>query len=164
MFKIKKKTATIGKWSSTSIVDHGINIAVLDYFLVVTVFFLINVLLLLLCDRKAPESCEGATEKHCIVCVLIFNFNGKHCMCHCLLLVLSCDREAPEGRERATTKHCIIFILIFGSFGNGPMQSCSVYHVLSLLLSSVLSALVASVLASVYSPPSDRFDHRSFIS
>ena len=46
--------------------------------------------------------------------------------------------------------------VVFGSFGNEPMQSCSVHHVSSL---SLLSAL-----ASVYSPPSDRFDHRSFIS
>ena len=43
---------------------------------------------------------------------------------------------------------------IFGSFGNEPIQSCSVRRV-SLSLSSS---------ASVYSPPSDRFDHRSFIS
>ena len=47
---------------------------------------------------------------------------------------------------------------IFGSFGNEPMQSCSVRRV-SLSLSSS-----ASVSVSVYSPPSDRFDHRSFIS
>ena len=46
--------------------------------------------------------------------------------------------------------------VLFGSFGNDPMQSCSVHHV---SLSSV-----SSVLASVYSPPSDRFDHRSVIS
>ena len=39
----------------------------------------------------------------------------------------------------------------FGSFGNDPMQSCSVRRV-------VLS------LASVYSSPSDSFDHRNFIS
>ena len=51
--------------------------------------------------------------------------------------------------------------LIFGSFGNEPMQSCSVRRV-SLSLSS--SASLALALASVYSPPSDRFDHRSFIS
>ena len=49
---------------------------------------------------------------------------------------------------------------VFGSFGNEPMQSCSVHHV-SLSLSSVS---LASALASVYSPPSDSFDHRSFIS
>ena len=42
----------------------------------------------------------------------------------------------------------------FGSFGNEPMQSCSVHRVSLLLLAS----------ASVYSPPSGRFDHRSFIS
>ena len=47
--------------------------------------------------------------------------------------------------------------LLFGSFGNEPMQSCSVHRVsLSLSLSS------ASV--SVYSPPSDSFDNRNFIS
>ena len=46
-----------------------------------------------------------------------------------------------------------IFFLsqVFGSFGNEPMQSCSVRRV----------SLSSS--ASVYSPPSDRFDHRSFI-
>ena len=38
---------------------------------------------------------------------------------------------------------------LFGSFGNEPMQSCSVHHV-SLSLSSSLAS------ASVYSPPSDR--------
>ena len=47
---------------------------------------------------------------------------------------------------------------VFGSFGNEPMQSCSVRHV------SLLSLASALALASVYSPPSDRFDHRSFIS
>ena len=52
-------------------------------------------------------------------------------------------------------------IRVFGSFGNEPMQSCSVHHV-SLSLSS--SSALALVSASVYSPPSDRFDHRSFIS
>ena len=50
------------------------------------------------------------------------------------------------------------FLWLFGSFGNEPVQSCSVCHV---SLSSVASA---SSSASVYSPPSDRFDHRSFIS
>ena len=45
----------------------------------------------------------------------------------------------------------ILVGFFIGSFGNEPMQSCSV-HCVSLLL------------ASVYSPPSDRFDHRSFIS
>ena len=49
--------------------------------------------------------------------------------------------------------------LIFGSFGNEPMQSCSVHRV-SLSLSVVLVVAVVSV----YSPPSHRFDHRSFIS
>ena len=49
---------------------------------------------------------------------------------------------------------------VFGSFGNEPMQSCSVRRV-SLSSSSSLASLA---LASVYSPPSDRFDHRSFIS
>ena len=53
-----------------------------------------------------------------------------------------------------------IGFLFFGSFGYEPMQSCSVRHVSSLSLSLSLSS--ASV--SVYSPPSDRFDHRSFIS
>ena len=47
---------------------------------------------------------------------------------------------------------------VFGSFGNEPMQSCSV-HCVMLSLSSVLAAL-ASALASVYNPPSDSFDHR----
>ena len=41
------------------------------------------------------------------------------------------------------------FFLLFGSFGNEPMQSCSVCCV--------------SLSLSLYSPPSDRFDHRSFI-
>ena len=54
-------------------------------------------------------------------------------------------------------------IEVFGSFGNEPMQSCSVHHV-SLSLSSSSVSLSLSVSASVYSPPSDRFDHRSFIS
>ena len=44
-------------------------------------------------------------------------------------------------------------VLVFRSFGNEPMQSCSVRRV-----------SLSSLLASVYSPPSDRFDHRSFIS
>ena len=45
----------------------------------------------------------------------------------------------------------------FGSFGNEPMQSCSVCHV-------VLSVSLASALASsVYSSPSDSFDHRNYI-
>ena len=53
----------------------------------------------------------------------------------------------------------------FGSFGNEPMQSCSVHRV-SLLLSLAWASSVMALLAlvSVYSPPSDRFDHRSFIS
>ena len=46
--------------------------------------------------------------------------------------------------------------VVFGSFGNESMQSCSVHHVV------VLLALSASV--SVYSPTSDSFDHRNFIS
>ena len=55
--------------------------------------------------------------------------------------------------------------MLFGSFGNEPMQSCSVRRVsLSLSSSSVSSASVLSALASVYSPPSDSFDHRNFIS
>ena len=49
---------------------------------------------------------------------------------------------------------------VFGSFGNEPMQSCSVCHV-SLSLSSSSVSLAS---ASVYSPPSDSFDHRNFIS
>ena len=47
---------------------------------------------------------------------------------------------------------------IFGSFGNEPIQSCSVCHV---VLSSMSLALLAS---SVYSPPSNSFDHRNFMS
>ena len=55
--------------------------------------------------------------------------------------------------------------VIFGSFGNEPMQSCSVRRVsLSLSSSSSSVSSSSSALASVYSPPSDRFDHRSFIS
>ena len=50
-----------------------------------------------------------------------------------------------------------VAIMVFGSFGNEPMQSCSVRRV-------SLSSVSASSSASVYSPPSDRFDHRSFIS
>ena len=41
---------------------------------------------------------------------------------------------------------------LFDSFGNEPMQSCSVHHV-----------VLSSASASVY-PPSDSFDHRNFIS
>ena len=55
----------------------------------------------------------------------------------------------------------------FWLIGNEPMQSCSVCHVsLSLSLSSASSSVSSSslALAYVYSPPSDRFDHRSFIS
>ena len=55
--------------------------------------------------------------------------------------------------------------MVFGSFGNEPMQSCSVRRVsLSLSSSSVSVLSSSSVSVSVYSPPSDRFDHRSFIS
>ena len=54
----------------------------------------------------------------------------------------------------------LFLILVFGSFGNEPMQSCSVRCV---VLSSVASALASSV-ASVYSPPSNSFDHRNFMS
>ena len=50
--------------------------------------------------------------------------------------------------------------VVFGSFGNEPMQSCSVrYVVIVIMLSSVLSSS-----ASVYSCPSDSFDYRNFIS
>ena len=56
---------------------------------------------------------------------------------------------------------CVIYAcgVVFGSFGYEPMQSCSVRHVVL----SVLASLV-SVLASVYSPPSDSFNHRNFMS
>ena len=54
------------------------------------------------------------------------------------------------------------FGAVFGSFGNEPIQSCSVRRVL-LALSS-LSALVSASSASVYSPPSDSFNHRNFLS
>ena len=47
---------------------------------------------------------------------------------------------------------------VFGSFGNEPMQSCSVRRVVLSLASLVSSA------SSVYSFPSDSFDHRNFIS
>ena len=57
------------------------------------------------------------------------------------------------------TNFLIHVFAFFGSFGNEPMQSCSVRRV---SLSS--SASVSSASASVYSPPSDRFDHRNFIS
>ena len=61
----------------------------------------------------------------------------------------------------ALSLHTIIINVegLFGSFGNEPMQSCSVRRV-----SLSLSSSAASASASVYSPPSDRFDHRSFIS
>ena len=52
----------------------------------------------------------------------------------------------------------IIFaILVFGSFGNEPVQSCSVCCV---VLSSVLVLLVVFV----YSSPRDSFNHRNSIS
>ena len=47
--------------------------------------------------------------------------------------------------------------MVFGSFGNDPIQSYSVCHVVLLLL-------VLLLLAPVYSPPSDSFGHRNFIS
>ena len=50
---------------------------------------------------------------------------------------------------------------VFGSFGNEPMQSCSVRRVVVL---SVSSALALASVSSVYSSPSDSFDHRNFIS
>ena len=43
--------------------------------------------------------------------------------------------------------------MIFGSFGNEPMQSCFVWRVVLSLASSVS-------VSSVYSCPSDNFDHR----
>ena len=52
---------------------------------------------------------------------------------------------------------------LFGSFSNEPMQSCSVRRV-SLSLSSSSVSVLSLASASVYSPPSDRFAHRSFIS
>ena len=58
--------------------------------------------------------------------------------------------------ESVSHSVCLSFH-VFDSFGNEPMQSCSVRRVL-------LSSLALSASASVYSPPSDRFDHRSFIS
>ena len=64
------------------------------------------------------------------------------------------------------TTHYLLQLFLLGSFGNEPMQSCSVHCVSLLLLASasVSVSVLASALASVYSPPSDRFDHRSFIS
>ena len=47
--------------------------------------------------------------------------------------------------------------ILFGSFGNEPMQSCFVWRVVLSLASSVSAS-------SVYSCPSDSFDHRNFIS
>ena len=77
------------------------------------------------------------------------------------LLVLHLLLQSQECRLQGFN---IIYIAygLFGSFGNEPMQSCSVRRV-SLSLSSALASL-ASLSAYVYSPPSDRFDHRSFIS
>ena len=49
-------------------------------------------------------------------------------------------------------------LVIFGSFGNEPMQSCSVCHVVLSLVSALASAV------SVYSSPSANFNHRNFIS
>ena len=48
---------------------------------------------------------------------------------------------------------------LFGSFGNEPMQSCSVRHVVLSLVS-----VLASLVLFVYSSPSDSFNHRNFIS
>ena len=48
-------------------------------------------------------------------------------------------------------------VFIIASFGNEPMQSCSVRCV-------VLSLLALSSASSVYSSPSDSFDYRNFIS
>ena len=47
------------------------------------------------------------------------------------------------------------YVWVFGSFGNEPMQSCSVRRVVLLSVSSA---------SSVYSSPSDSFDHRNLIS
>ena len=55
---------------------------------------------------------------------------------------------------------------IFGSFGNEPMQSWFVHHV-SLASSSLLSSsasLSLSLVLSVYSSPTNSFDHRNSIS
>ena len=63
------------------------------------------------------------------------------------------------------TASALVLASLFGSFGNEPMQSCSVRRV-SLSSSSVSSALASSALASasVYSCPSYSFDYRNFIS
>ena len=79
------------------------------------------------------------------------------------MILNSCDHvenNSVQGGQKTKMHFTII-----GSFGNEPMQSCSVRRV-SLLLSSlsVLSVSVSSASASVYSPPSDSFDHRNFIS
>ena len=63
-------------------------------------------------------------------------------------------RNFLTDRQRKFSQSLFYFSSLFGSFGNEPMQSCSVRRVSLSLLAS----------ASVYSPPSDRFDHRSFIS
>ena len=57
-----------------------------------------------------------------------------------------------------------VYVLIFvGSFGNKPMQSCFVWHVLLSLALSVSASMSMSA-QSVYSCPSNSFDHRDFIS
>ena len=55
----KKKTATIRIQSITVTVDHGINSAVLDCFLVVTVFFLIIVFLVLYVTQRHQKAVRG---------------------------------------------------------------------------------------------------------
>ena len=66
------------------------------------------------------------------------------------------EKLGPFFRDLFLDNFYLIVSVFFGSFDNEPMQSCSVRRVSLLAL--------ASASASVYSPPSDRFDHRSFIS
>ena len=68
------------------------------------------------------------------------------------------------NQQRAVQYYADILSSLFGSFSNEAMQSCFVRRVSLSLSSSSASSSSVLASASVYSPPSDRFDYRSFIS
>ena len=125
------------------------------------------------CNWLIWQKCQRANAIiNCPSCVVIVRHWCLHCHLWMLLLLTDLITKttyfayictyAPGICTYIFGQYDLYFLnsshfAFFGSFGNEPMQSCSVCRVS--LSSSSVSASV-----SVYSPPSDSFDHRSFIS
>ena len=110
-------------------------------------------------SQQHSSGSERNPYRYTIPTIQLF-VHSAACICSRLMFLNCIILSFILGNKWNADYYCEVFCVhgfFVGSFGNEHMQSCSVRCVVLLVSSSAL-------VSSVYSPPSDSFDHRNFIS